>query len=249
MTRAKRKQIDNNKVSPMLVTGLVTSGTSDIVTSVLVTAAASDGVTVIPSTGSGSSLGFLVTTPFNKIKLVGNTSKSLIGDINSNEIFGRLTESGGVYTLSYFSMQSGSEVAVSLSATIDFFPQYNYEFKDFPFDSSLRILDNIVNVVAQAPSVLEISSNTTINSFSAYNEIDISGGDIIITLGDISLGAITKNLEMIFKIVANNGNTATFQGTANNFEDEDIQIGSDPELGLLRLIARNDNTWGTTGIL
>ncbi len=248
MTRAERKQIDNNKIGQMFVSGFIAAGASDIVTPELVIAAAADSVTVIPSTGTGSSLGFLVTNPLNKIKIVSNTTKSLIGDINSNEIFGRLTEAAGVYTLSYFSMQSGIEVSVSLNQTIGFFLEYNYEFKDFPFDSPLRLLDNITNVVAVAPSLLEASSDTTINQQFDIVELALSS-NITITLGDISLGSITKNKRMIFKITVNNGFHAEFKSlSGNDFEDENIQIGNDPLLGTLEVYASNDDFWRTTDI-
>lgn len=249
-TRVQKKQINNNKIGQMFISGFVAVGTSDIVTAVLVTAADNDNVTVIPSTGTEGSLGFLVTNPLNKVKIVSDATKSLIGDLNSNEIFGRLTEVAGVYTLSYFSMQSGIEVAVTLNQTINFFPEYNYEFKDFPFDSVLRLLDNITNVVAVAPSLLEVSSDTTINQQFDIVELDLSSGDIIITLGDISLGSITKNKRMLFKIIANNDFHAEFKSlSGNDFEDENIRIGHDPVLGILEVYASNNDLWRTVGIV
>ncbi len=246
-TRVQKKQINNNKIGQMFVSGFVAAGESDIATSVLVTAAINDKVTVIPSTGTENSLGFLVTNPLNKVKIVNNTTKSLIGDINSNEVFSRLTEAAGVYTLSYFSIQNGTETSVTLNQTIIFFPEYNYEFKDFPFDSPLRLLDNIINVVAVAPSASIITDDITINQIEDIKEIDLSLKNITITLGDISLGSITKNKRMLFKIKINNGFAATFKSlSGNDFEDEDIQIGNDPLLGVLEVYADNNNIWGTT---
>jgi len=250
VTRVQKKQIDNNKIGQMFVSGFAAAGTSDIVTDELVIAASNDNVTVIPSTGVEISLGFLVTNPLNKIKIVSNATKSLIGDLNSNEIFGRLTEVAGVYTLSYFSIQNGTETAVTLSQTIDFFPEFNYKFKDFPFDSPLRVLDNIVNVVAVAPSLLQTSSNITINQHFDIVEIDLSSGSIIITLGDISLDSIIKNKRILFKIIANSGNNATFKSlSGNDFEDEDVEIGNDPLLGILEVYASTDDFWRTTSII
>ena len=249
-TRVQKKQIDNNKIGQMFVAGFVAAGNSDIITPELVIAAAADNVTVIASTGIESSLGFLVTSSLNKIKIVDNTTKSLIGDLNSNEIFGRITEVGGVYTLSYFSIQNGTETAVTLSQTIDFFPEYNYEFKDFPFDSPLRIFDNITNVVAVAPSASIITDDITINQIEDIKEIDLSSQNIIITLGDISLGSITKNKRMLFKITVNNGFTATLKSlSGTDFEDEDIQIGNDPLLGVIEVYASNADFWRTTDII
>lgn len=249
MTRGQKKQIDNNKIAKMTISSFVASGTSDIVTPELVTAASANGVTVIPSNGTESSLGFIVTSSTNKVDIIDSTSKSHIPDINSNEVFGKLTESSGVYTLSYFSIQSGVETAVSLSQTIDFLPSYNFAFKDFPFDSAIRLDNSIFNSVAQAPSFLSVTADVTINQHFDIVEIDRTAGNIIITLGDISLGSIIKNKKMTFKVININSNTITFQGTASNFEDENIQIGNDPQLGILEIYASNANIWRTTGIL
>ncbi len=249
MTRAAKKQIDNNKIANQIVSSFVSSGNSDIVTSQLVASAAIDGVTVIASDGSESSLGFLGTIPDNKIKIIDNISKTLIADFNSNEIFGRLTESSGVYTLSYFSIQNGIETTVIINQTIDFLPAYNYALEDFPFNSGIRLSNSILSVLAQAPSYLLITSDTTINQHFDIVEIDKTAGNILITLGDISLGSILKNKEMIFKVIDKTMNTVTFQGTANNFEEENpIQIGNDPKLGILRIYANNNNFWRTAGI-
>ncbi len=245
MTRAEKKQIDNNKIANQIVAGFVASGNNDVVTSELVTAAAVDGVTVIASDGSESSLGFLVTIPNNKIKIIDNISKTLIADLNSNEIFGRLTESSGVYTLSYFSIQSGIETVVVINQTIDFLPAYNYALKDFPFNSAIRLINSTLNVVAFPPSFLSVTSNVTINQHFDIVEIDKTAGNIIITLGDISLGSITKNREIIFKVIDTSMNTVTFQGTAGNFEDETIELGNEPELESLTIYASNANIWRT----
>lgn len=249
MTRAQKKQINNNKIANMIVTSFAATGNNDIVTPELVTATAVDNVTVIPSTGVESSLGFLVTTPDNKLKIIDSTSKSLVGDLNSNEIFGRLTEAAGVYTLTYFSIQSGIETAVSITRTVDFFPCYNYALKDFPFNAGVRLVNSISAVVAQAPSFLAVTGDVTINQLFDIVEIDRTAGDIVITLGDISLGSILKNKEMLFKVVDLTMNTVTFQGTASNFEDEGIQIGNDPQLGILKVYANNANFWRTSGII
>lgn len=224
-TRVQKKQIANNKVAKMVITGFVANGASDIVTPELVTAAAADGVTVIPSAGTEASLGFIVTPPNNKVNIIDNTSKNLIGDINSNEIFGRLTEAAGVYTLSYFSVQNGIETSVSLNLTIDFLPSYNFAFKDFPFDANLRFTNSALVVIGQAPSLLEITANSIIQQHFDFIEADLTtapaDSTTIITLGDLANGSIIKNkLVTINRIDTDTTKKLRVSGLNNNFVED-----------------------------
>ncbi|MCW4039990.1 MAG: hypothetical protein NWE83_04455 [Candidatus Bathyarchaeota archaeon] len=138
------KQIEDNRISRMVVENFTADGTSDLVTTQITAAATADGVSVIASTGSKSSLGFIVTSPLNKVEIIDTVTKKAI-EIDSNEVYARLTESGGAYTLSYYTIVSGTETAASITSTaIDFFIAYNYENKDFPFDSALRVSKTVV---------------------------------------------------------------------------------------------------------
>ena len=178
MTRTEKKQIDNNKIAPMVVTNFTASGTSDDVTSVLVTAAAVDDVTVTPSDGTESSLGFIVTSSDNLVKLVDTTNKNLVADENLDEVFGRLTESSGVYTLSYFSNESGIENAISLSENIDFFPNFNYALEDYPFDANLRLGSSILDIASQKQSLLSVTSNVAITQHHDIIEMDATSSKV-----------------------------------------------------------------------
>lgn len=136
--RLQPKQIEDYKIARMGVVNFTAAGTDDVVTAEITTAAGTDGVPV--QVGSATTEGFITTGTNNKVLIFDTTTKAAIDDGLGNEVFGRLTEAAGVYTLSYFSIQSGTETAVSLSSTaIDFYVAYNYLFKDLPNDALIRV--------------------------------------------------------------------------------------------------------------
>jgi hypothetical protein len=136
--RLQPKQIEDYKIARMGVVNFTAAGTDDVVTTEITTAAGTDGVPV--QVGSATTEGFITTGTNNKVLIFDTTTKAAIDDGLGNEVFGRLTEAAGVYTLSYFSIQSGTETAVSLSSTaIDFYVAYNYLFKDLPNDALIRV--------------------------------------------------------------------------------------------------------------
>ncbi len=108
MTRLLPKQIDDNQAAPIDIAGFSATGTSDVVTTPLTSAATANNVTLLASTGVKSSNGYFVTAALNKINIVNSTDQKAI-EVDSNEVFGRLTEAAGVYTLSYFTIQSGTQ--------------------------------------------------------------------------------------------------------------------------------------------
>lgn len=74
-----------------------------------------------PSTGSGV-LGVVVNAPVNKIVLrwaTGAEQDDAIEDGSGNHVYGRLTESSGVWTLSYFVNLAGTETAYSFTGSND----------------------------------------------------------------------------------------------------------------------------------
>jgi hypothetical protein len=142
------KQIEKFQIAKMGVSAFSAAGTDDVVTTEITTAAGVDGVPV--QVGSATTEGFITTGANNKAWVLDATTKTTIDDGLGNEVYGRLTEAAGVYTLSYYSIQSGTETAVTLSATtIDFFVSYNYSFKNLPNDALIRV--NSV-VVGEDPS-------------------------------------------------------------------------------------------------
>jgi hypothetical protein len=70
----------------------------------------------------------IVAAPSNRVEVYVAATKAKLQDSGGNEIYARLTEASGVYSLVYYSMVAGVETAYSFgSATaIDF--EFNYRF-------------------------------------------------------------------------------------------------------------------------
>ena len=97
-------------------------------------------------------------------------------------------------------------------------------------------------------TTVTVTSDYTVTSSDRRVEVDATSGNIIITLPTITDDFKNKD-EILFKRIDTSQNTVTFVGTSSNFEDENIQIGNDPQMGILRIYASNANTWRTTGII
>ena len=187
MALTQAKQIQKNLIGRMNVVNFSAVGTSDLITTEVTAAASADGVPLQASTGVSTSTGFMVTSPFNKVEIIDTTSKDHIDDGSGNEVFGRLT-GAPVYTLTYFSIQSGVESSVDLPATnIDFFIAYNYTFKDFPFSAGMRVPSVVVGDdpanQAGRPIRNEVITVTGINTINDFAKIPIVGSAALIVNG------------------------------------------------------------------
>jgi hypothetical protein len=185
MARVKKKQIDNNKIGQITTLSFVATGSSDDVTTAINTSISNESVSLVPSNGNESSIGVLVTTPINKVQLISSSNKELIFDNDGNEIYGRLTESSGIYTLSYYSLQSGAEIVANINNTIDFFINYNFSFKDFPFDNSVRVANEINTKSAPSETSIrdEILTIATNNTLPDLANTPIDGSVILLVNG------------------------------------------------------------------
>lgn len=143
----KSKQIEKFLAASIQITGFTAAGADDVVTSVVTTAlstAGNGGVSVPLQVSSGvEGLGVITTAPSNRIEIWANATKDKINDGAGEEVYGRLTESGGVYTLTYYSLNSttGAETAYSFSSStsIDFEFNYRFDFARFPTDAPIQV--------------------------------------------------------------------------------------------------------------
>jgi hypothetical protein len=86
-----------------------------------------------------------VTSGANRVLIYDSTTNNKLIDTNGNEVYGRITESGGVYTLSYFVEVAGVETAFTMTAgTIDFLFPYRFTFTQFPSDAPIRVQSSFV---------------------------------------------------------------------------------------------------------
>lgn len=122
-------------------------------TSVITTAlsTAGDGgvaVPLQPSTGGGVQ-GVVTSGDTNIALVLDNASKTPIDATGqNNEVYARMTEVAGVYTISYFYLDNaGVETAHTFSSStpIDFIFNYRYTFTNFPSDAVVSVQSTQIN--------------------------------------------------------------------------------------------------------
>lgn len=123
------------------VTGFTTSSSSSTdvtaaITAVLATAA-KDGSSVPLQVASGDTEG-VVTSSIVEI-FDSATKDKILADNDGAEVYGKITESSGVYTLSYFFIDvNGVEQTYTMTGqVIDFGVQYRFSMANLPYDFAL----------------------------------------------------------------------------------------------------------------
>lgn len=139
MSLARAAQILKILAGYVRTEGITANGSSVDITSDITTTLATAGfegnpVAVTPSPDVASP-GIIVTPGFNRIEIYDNTTKEKFTEL-SNEVYGRLTEAAGVYTLSFFYLDGGSETVYAFTAPTDIDIEFGYRFKlgDLPTD-------------------------------------------------------------------------------------------------------------------
>lgn len=143
----KSKQIEKVQAAPLRVSALTvaSSATSTTVTTAItsVLSTAGDGGVSVPLQASSSGgLGVITTGANNRCEIYDATSKDKILAANGEEVYGRLTESAGVYTLTYFTLpNTGTETSYTFPSgtSIDFEFGYRFDFARLPVDALISM--------------------------------------------------------------------------------------------------------------
>lgn len=67
--------------------------------------------------GNSSQAGVVTATPNNLVHIVDQSTLTFIEDAGGQRVYGRLTESAGIWTLTYYTNEAGTETAHSLAST------------------------------------------------------------------------------------------------------------------------------------
>jgi hypothetical protein len=154
----------------------VTGGSQNI-TAALTTAlstAGRKGVAVpVQVSADEDSVGVITTGTNNLVQVQSNATKMKYTDTNGNEVYGRLTEAAGVYTVTFFTSVNGTETAYSFGSAnaIDIDFNYRYDAARLPADYAIAIPTKIIS---QDPKVsgagtfsLELLTVTATNTLAA----------------------------------------------------------------------------------
>jgi len=208
MSQLAAKQVKRVISASIKVSGVaVTANSSSVVVTSGLTSAltiAGDGGVAVPlivSTGYNVS-GVITNAPLNRCEIYDSTSKTKLSHLPGNEeIYARLTQSGGVYTLSFYYLDStGTETAYIFSAnsTIDFDFNYRFELHQLPSDALIsQTAKNIYqDVKGTSGGVLQVEliQVLSVNTLATLSQIPadvlkvelIVNGQTIDALGGVS---------------------------------------------------------------
>lgn len=173
--------------------GLSVTGSSQVITSALTTAIASagDGGVSVPLQPAGTGLGVAVTAPLNRCKVYGASSEDTL-IANEVEVYARLTESNGAYTLSFFTLSdAGVETAYSFPAStpIDVEFVYRFDFWRLPADAIIgvttRSIGNDPATIAARPNPERLVATAT-NTLPTLSKRPISAADVQLIVNGLS---------------------------------------------------------------
>jgi hypothetical protein len=151
------KHIDKIISASIRLSGISATGSSTVVTSQITAAlstAGDKGVSVPLQISNSGGLGVIVTPPSNRCEIYNATSKDKISSASGEEVYARLTQSGGVYTLSYFTLENnGTETAYSFgsSTPIDVEFNYRFDFRRLPADAIIGVPTRNISEDPAAP--------------------------------------------------------------------------------------------------
>lgn len=147
MSKLHSSQIKRLFDSYLRISAFSATGLNDVVTTPITSLLSSAGdlsATVplqVSTYNSGTQTEGLITTGTgNRVLIYDATTKQMIDDNAGNEVYGRITEAGGVYTLTYYSLVNGVETAFDIgTTTIDFEFLYRFEFHNLPVNFAVAI--------------------------------------------------------------------------------------------------------------
>lgn len=124
-------------------------GSSDTITTALTTALSTAGngsVSVPLQVGSSAQMGVNTAAGFNTTPIFVAGTKDAYLDANGQEVYGKITSAGSVWTLSYFSLVAGTETAFTMpaSASIEFEVPYVFSFDLLPFTAITALVNRHV---------------------------------------------------------------------------------------------------------
>lgn len=106
-------------------------------------ASAGDGGTALPvQVSTGITVpGVITTAPNNVVQVRLNTTKQVITTPANNEVYGRMTEAAGTYTIALYSLIAGVETAYTPASPIalDYYFAYRFTSAQFPTDNNVSV--------------------------------------------------------------------------------------------------------------
>lgn len=151
------------------------AATSDITTALttLLSTAGRGGVGVPVTVSTGdNAVGVITVAPLNKIIIRSNATSKPLADTLGNEVYGRITEAAGVYSLALFVEIAGVETAYTppSAVALNFYPHYRFEIEDLPANFAIAtpvsVTDDPSEVTTKQENFTELLTVTALNAVS-----------------------------------------------------------------------------------
>ncbi|MBD2437365.1 hypothetical protein [Nostoc sp. FACHB-110] len=201
----KSKQITKLIDAAIGINGLTASGNSTTVTSQITSALSSagdGGVSVPLQVATSTTIGVVISSSLI-LQILDATTKQVLVDGSGNEIYGKLTQSGGVYTLSYYSLVSGTETAYSFSSTSIYFEfAYRFDFYRLPVSFALNknVYDDYLSPTA-AKVYTEVLTVTGTNTLSNLTKTPSTTSNVLLFVNNAVYSAIASDFSVSSKTI------------------------------------------------
>ena len=175
MSQTPAKQILKLLDGFVRVVNFAAAGIDDVATTALTTAlstASASGGAMPLQIASSSVVGVVTNAANNRVAIFSNASKLPLVDNNNVEVYGRITEAAGVYTLTYFTLVAGVETSTTVSSTnIDFEFTYRFDFERLPatFATGVTGRNVVDDPSGGAIDVEEARNPTALNTIAALS--------------------------------------------------------------------------------
>ncbi len=195
MSKIQSKQVEHVQSAYVRVAGLSASGGSNTVTTAITTALSTAGrlgVSVpLQVSATENAVGVITTGSYNRVELWNGTTKQKMSDASGNEIFGRLTQSGGVYTLTYYTIQSGTETAYTFASatTVDIEFAYRFDFHRIPADSAIGVKQRNVDDDSDGGGgdiFQEQITVTALNTLNALTKTPVASTAVVLLVNGVA---------------------------------------------------------------
>lgn len=180
-----------------------------------------------PSSGSAVT-GVPVTSPYNRVSILDQTTENPFEDGSGNEVYGRLTESSGTWTLTYYSLVSGTETAYSFSGTEDI--RWFYQELFSILDPNIPVYAQEFFIPSQNATADVVDASTSQRGLVSTGTQSFSGAKTftgsIATTGNSAAGggtitALTSTKSLVY--ITGAGST-TIQGATSGTEGQILVI-------------------------
>lgn len=193
MALVQSKQVKKFIDAYVGVTSFTASSTSTVVTTAITTALSSAGsgsVSMPLQVASATQVG-VISTGNNRVEIYDSATKEKL--VSSGlEVYGRLTQASGVYTLSYYVLNTGVETAVTVATDIDFEFPYRFDFARVPSDFAISVKTKFVgeDPTGSGYSIIrEIRNVTALNTLASLSKTPLYGVELIVNgVSELSVG-------------------------------------------------------------